>query len=681
MKDIFNPRSNTDLVTRPEWNQNGFETAGSANTDSVMTFVDGTRTFSIQPSGAASFDYWIAGVKYTTTGDTVQLSGTATTADEGIWVIHYVGDTLTATQNPNSGQVDSVIRTGAICAILYWNATDEELIYFGEERHGKSMSPSTHSYLHFVNGLEYISGLALTDIIADGSGATDEAQFGVDAGGVSDEDIYDAISAVTSTTGLPIYYMLGATPRWVKYTEAGFSMRTLDGTTADRLAYNQYTGGAWQLTEVGNNDFVLCHVFATTEKDNPMIAIMGQADYATKKLARAGALVEIKSLITNDVLFPEIRPIGTVIFQTNTGYASAINGKIVSTDEGDDYVDWRSETISRVAISTTDHGSLTGLGDDDHTQYALLAGRSGGQTVIGGTDASDDLTLQSTSNATKGKIILGTSAYDEVNNRLGIGTSTPTYPVTVVGSIYASGSHLMANNQSLSWGDSSTKITGNSTTDVMTLTAGANVVTVAEMEAAYDHVAANGSSHSYINQDVTTTASPEFASIVLTPSTDPDVDEAGELSWDSDEEAIRGYSTDNTAQVVMSQVKKTITFSVQLADKIATHSGRSTQSFCVWQNNTGFTFNITRIHANSDILDYVFDLFKSSSETDIGVANDTLLHNVEVSEEGTSCSYISVTSPTVDTIETGKWLIFEHNDETSKALTVNIEGYFDANVD
>jgi hypothetical protein len=597
MKDIFNPRSNSDLVTRPEWNQNGFETAGSANTDSVMTFVDGTRTFSIQPSGAASFDYWIAGVKYTTTGDTVQLSGTATTADEGIWVIHYVGDTLTATQNPNDGQVSAVIRTGAICAILYWNATDEEIIYFGEERHGKNMAPETHSYLHFVNGLEYISGLALTDIIADGSGATDEAQFGVDAGGVSDEDIYDAISAVTSTTGLPIYYMLGATPRWVKYTEAGFSMRTLDGTTADRLAYNQYTGGAWQLTEVGNNDFVLCHVFATTEKDNPMIAIMGQADYATKKLARAGALVEIKSLITNDVLFPEIRPIGTVIFQTNTGYASAINGKIVSTDEGDDYVDWRSETISRVAISTTDHGSLTGLGDDDHTQYIKhsLADAANDFLVASADDTYVKKTLAET-----GAILEGDIVHDNLQS---------------------------------------------------------------------------------VHQDVTTTASPEFASVVLTPSTDPDVDEAGELSWDSDEEAIRGYSTDNTAQVVMSQVKKTITFSVQLADKIATHSGRSTQSFCVWQNNTGFTFNITRIHANSDILDYVFDLFKSSSETDIGVANDTLLHNVEVSEEGTSCSYVSITSPTVSTIETGKWLIFEHNDEISKALTVNIEGYFDANVD
>lgn len=31
----------------------------------------------------------------------------------------------------------------------------------------------------------------------------------------------------------------------------------------------------------------------------------------------------------------------------------------------------------------TDHGALTGLGDDDHLQYALLAGRSGGQTLYG----------------------------------------------------------------------------------------------------------------------------------------------------------------------------------------------------------------------------------------------------------------------------------------------------------
>ena len=53
-----------------------------------------------------------------------------------------------------------------------------------------------------------------------------------------------------------------------------------------------------------------------------------------------------------------------------------------------------------------DHGLLNGLADDDHTQYVLLAGRSGGQIIRGGTGASDNLTLRSTSNATKGNILL-----------------------------------------------------------------------------------------------------------------------------------------------------------------------------------------------------------------------------------------------------------------------------------
>lgn len=49
------------------------------------------------------------------------------------------------------------------------------------------------------------------------------------------------------------------------------------------------------------------------------------------------------------------------------------------------------------AQSGIDHGSLGGLSDDDHAQYALLAGRSGGQTLKGGTGVTDVLNLQSTS--------------------------------------------------------------------------------------------------------------------------------------------------------------------------------------------------------------------------------------------------------------------------------------------
>src|SRR3990167_7771375 len=60
-----------------------------------------------------------------------------------------------------------------------------------------------------------------------------------------------------------------------------------------------------------------------------------------------------------------------------------------------------------LAFQAIDHGAnVSGLTDDDHTQYALLAGRATGQVITGGTASGDDLTLRSTSNATKGDVLI-----------------------------------------------------------------------------------------------------------------------------------------------------------------------------------------------------------------------------------------------------------------------------------
>lgn len=74
---------------------------------------------------------------------------------------------------------------------------------------------------------------------------------------------------------------------------------------------------------------------------------------------------------------------------------------------------------------TLDHGSLNGLTDDDHLQYALLAGRSGGQTLAGGSDTGEDLIFTSNATATKASIFFGTGAirmeYKEDDNKLTLG--------------------------------------------------------------------------------------------------------------------------------------------------------------------------------------------------------------------------------------------------------------------
>ena len=96
-------------------------------------------------------------------------------------------------------------------------------------------------------------------------------------------------------------------------------------------------------------------------------------------------------------------------------------------------VDVSDTTMS--AEGTNKKITATNLGSG----YALLAGRSGGQTLIGGTALGNNLTLSSTSHATKGKILFGDSAYDEVNNRLGIGTTSPSQKLDLVGSMALQG--------------------------------------------------------------------------------------------------------------------------------------------------------------------------------------------------------------------------------------------------
>lgn len=64
-----------------------------------------------------------------------------------------------------------------------------------------------------------------------------------------------------------------------------------------------------------------------------------------------------------------------------------------------------SRWLPSLPDTEVDHGTISGLADDDHTQYMLLAGRAGGQALVGGTAASETLTLESTSDVTKGKVL------------------------------------------------------------------------------------------------------------------------------------------------------------------------------------------------------------------------------------------------------------------------------------
>jgi len=210
--------------------------------------------------------------------------------------------------------------------------------YFGEERHGLTMDGVTHAYLHTVFGARYLSGLALQGFTIGSGGSNADAQFTSDQGSIRDEDILHIIPAQAQ---IPILYRQGQL--WRKKAADAYPViysGSAGYTGANgRLPYNQYTGGAWQLTQIGNSEYVLVHFFGTNDKDNPVVGVQGINVYNSAASARIGANVEISSL--SGMPFAEFVPIGSVIFESANSFGNAIKARVYPTDTGADYVDFR----------------------------------------------------------------------------------------------------------------------------------------------------------------------------------------------------------------------------------------------------------------------------------------------------------------------------------------------------
>jgi len=135
---------------------------------------------------------------------------------------------------------------------------------------------------------------------------------------------------------------------------------------------------------------------------------------------------------------------GNIKTNLNEGAQDAVGNILVDSASINFTYDDTTPSITAVVIpGGVDHGGLAGLTDDDHTQYALLAGRATGQTLVGGTAAGDDLTLRATANATDGDIIFQSdsapterariTSTGEVQINAGPLTGTTATPLIIIG--------------------------------------------------------------------------------------------------------------------------------------------------------------------------------------------------------------------------------------------------------
>lgn len=328
--------------------------------DSVISFNEGTRTFSIAPA-SASYTVWCAGKRFVKTGtETVQIPDTS-----GLYYIYF-----------NSSGVLSyrtsyfVWDTDAPTAYIYWNEVDNKAYFFADERHGITLDWATHEYLHRTRGAAIANGFGATNYILDGNGSLDShAKLDIANGTFFDEDLQvDIVHSATPTPNtwqqvlqgnakIPAFYRLNS--HWVKDTATEFPLK--QGT--DRPRYNLNTAGTWSTPDVANNHFGVSWIIATNNLNEPIIAIIGQDSYSNKGAAQAEFYA---SLNLDGFPIVEFRPLYKIIYECKTSYTNTPSARIT------DVLDLRSVISSDQGVGTTpvsDHGSMTGLADDDHTQY------------------------------------------------------------------------------------------------------------------------------------------------------------------------------------------------------------------------------------------------------------------------------------------------------------------------
>ena len=315
----------------------GFETRSTSR----LEFDDETRTFTISAVNR-EFSFWLHAKEVTRESESVQLPDVS-----GLYFIYFE-----PTQN-ELVYTDTVTSTlfldNALVALVYWQSETQEHVYFADERHGIVMDGATHKHLHLSLGAQYRKGLRLYNFYVDQSGSSaSHAQFACDSGQIADEDliidIIDGDVQVLSTVlNAPVYYRHGGeTNNWFKTPISPYPLILPTDSpyyfAGTRPAYNHEDNGFWSLTEVPNNQFVLVHIAATNDVENPVVAILGNT-YQTKSEARTGANTEFAAM--SGLPFAEFVRLGTVIYQVSNNYTNTPKARVVSTDDGSSYIDYR----------------------------------------------------------------------------------------------------------------------------------------------------------------------------------------------------------------------------------------------------------------------------------------------------------------------------------------------------
>ena len=288
----------------------------------VPSYNTGTRTFSIAVKGGQSkFMFYADGKRW----DKTATESIVWPNVSGIYYFYF--DTSGVLQYIiNSSLTELIFKTSAICGMCSWDAVaGTAIVQAVDEQHGIIMDAATHFRMHLAEGARYMQGGDITGL-ADASDVYTSIAMLVSA----DEDITIVNSEITTT---PFIYKEGANGEW-KETSVDLKIGHIVGGDSN-ISWNEFTGGAWQLTEsTSATDFIIHYMIWTNDVNNPIKKIIGQQAYNSRNNARDGLLKELGNIEAQGL------PSSEAYFMY--AYIVKDDGDLEDDGDGNTYVDMRT---------------------------------------------------------------------------------------------------------------------------------------------------------------------------------------------------------------------------------------------------------------------------------------------------------------------------------------------------
>lgn len=197
-----------------------------------------------------------------------------------------------------------------------------------------------------------------------------DLEFGVSSGVIFDEDLDHNINKINKgESKFVVLYREGSDGRWLHDGITSVAFKNIPG---GRVAWNEYSGGIWQQTEVSDNEYTIVHIFATNDTEYPIVGVQSQTTFSTLEDSRSNITNDINNIATGDMPFEEFLAVGSIIIRTSDSISNSYYASFVYLDaeHTEIWQDFRGiKGLSTGGVSITDHGNLSGLSDDDHIQY------------------------------------------------------------------------------------------------------------------------------------------------------------------------------------------------------------------------------------------------------------------------------------------------------------------------